>query len=238
MITYENLRLFAYVNDRICKKPVRGIVLSFFGLGCMEMYEEETEEGKFYAENGILFAVPYNNPWAWMNRQTVRFTDEIVNVLFQKYALKNNTPVISTGGSMGGQSALVYAAYAERTPAACVVNCPVCDLVYSYGERKDVPRTLYSAFYNEEGELEEILSKASPLHLAESMPAIVYRIFHCDRDEAVNISRHSACFVSKMKDIGRDIIFETVHGRGHCDLTPEAYQSYRNYILQAVADNE
>ena len=56
-----------------------------------------------------------------------------------------NIPVVSTGGSMGGQSALVYCAYSKRTPVACVANCPVCDTVFHFTERPDLPRTLYSA---------------------------------------------------------------------------------------------
>ena len=47
-ITYENLRYFAYSNDHICKKPVRGIVMDFWGLGSTGMYHEDTETGKFY----------------------------------------------------------------------------------------------------------------------------------------------------------------------------------------------
>lgn len=42
IISYEKLRLFAYVNDQICVKPIRGIVLNFFGLGCAAMYNEDT----------------------------------------------------------------------------------------------------------------------------------------------------------------------------------------------------
>lgn len=30
IINYENLRSFAYVNDTICQKPVKGIAISFF----------------------------------------------------------------------------------------------------------------------------------------------------------------------------------------------------------------
>ena len=31
IITAENFRNFAYANDNICVKPIRGIVLEFFG---------------------------------------------------------------------------------------------------------------------------------------------------------------------------------------------------------------
>lgn len=46
LITFQNLREYAYVNDEICVKPVKGIVLSFFGLGCTQMIQEPGEEAK------------------------------------------------------------------------------------------------------------------------------------------------------------------------------------------------
>ena len=234
IINYENLRNFAYVNDKIVSGEIEGIVLDFFGLGCQAMYHEETEFGKYLAENNILLVVPYNNPWAWMNKQAVSYTDEILDVLFERYSLKENTPIVSSGGSMGGQSALVYTRYAKRTPVACITNCPVCDLVFHFTERVDLPRTLYSAFYNEDCTLEEALMSVSPYHLAGEMPNIEYHLFHCDRDGAVNIDKHSRVFVEKMKKQGRDIEFTVVEDRDHCDLTPEATENYRALCRDAI----
>ena len=62
IITLENLRSFAYCNNEICKKPIKGIAVSFFGLGGAAMFSEETEEGIRLAENGILYVIPYQNP--------------------------------------------------------------------------------------------------------------------------------------------------------------------------------
>ena len=58
LMTRENLARFAYVNDGICQKPIRGIVLSFFGLNGNAMYKEDTDEGRLYAQKGILYVVP------------------------------------------------------------------------------------------------------------------------------------------------------------------------------------
>ena len=233
-ITYDNLRNFAYTNDKICKKPIRGIVLSFFGLNSSTMYEEDTPEGIFYAERGILFVVPYNNPWAWMNRQAVAYTDSVIDILLAQYRLPDFLPIVSTGGSMGGLSALVYTRYAKRTPIACVANCPVCDLVFHYGERPDLPRTLYSAFYQYDGDMEQALKTASPLHLVPKMPKVSYHIFHCDQDKAVNIKEHSEKFVAAMKDLGHTITFDIVKDRGHCDLPEDRKQQFLQYGVDAV----
>ena len=231
IITCENLHSFAYVNDGICTRPIRGIVLSFLGLGVPGMFSEDPSDGRYFADRGILYVVPYNNPWAWMNRQAVGYTDEILDVLFQHYDLPADLPIVSTGGSMGGLSALVYTKYARRMPVACVANCPVCDLPYHFTERPDLPRTLYSAFWNYGGTMDEALRATSPLHLADRMPDVEYTLFHCDADKSVNKEMHSDRFVAAMRGNHR-ITYIEIPGRGHCDLPPEEKERY----LAAAAD--
>ncbi len=198
------------------------------------MYDSDIIEGEFYAEKGILYVVPYNNPWAWMNKQAVSYTDEILDVLFEKYHLSENTPIVSTGGSMGGQSSLVYTAYAKRTPVACVANCPVCDVVYHFTERPDLPRTLYSALFHEPGTLEEALKSISPLHLIDKMPKIKYHIFHCNQDSAVNIDAHSRKFVAELDKKGYDVSFYVIDGREHCDLTLDMKRKFAENVINAI----
>lgn len=233
LIRYENLRSFAYSNDRICER-IKGIVISFFGLSNETMYNSDTPEGIFFASHGILYVVPYNNPWAWMNRQAVDYTDEIIDTLAAKYSLPDNIPVVSTGASMGGMSSLVYAKYAKRTPVACVSNCPVCNMVYHFGERPDLPRTILSAYWNYEGKIEDVLKTVSPIHLAPEMPRIPYHIFHCTEDDAVNLHRHSEMFVSLMRDLGHSVTFDIVEGRRHCDLTDEMRAKYNMFSVEEI----
>ncbi|MBQ8571752.1 MAG: prolyl oligopeptidase family serine peptidase [Kiritimatiellae bacterium] len=234
LITYENLRNFAYSNDHICEGQIKGIVLDFFGLGGQHMYSEDTYTAQQYAKHNILFVVPYNNPWAWMNKQAVAYTDEILDVLFEKYNLPEGTPVVSTGGSMGGQSALVYTRYSKRTPVACVANCPVCDMVFHFTEREDLPRTIYSAYFNEDCTMNEALEKHSPLHLASQMPKIKYLIFHCDDDRAVNIDSHSRRFVEAMMALSHDISFVVVPDKGHCNIGDENYKKFMDFCINTI----
>ena len=233
-MNYENLRSFCYVNDHLCKKPIKGIVISFFGLGQMAMYQNDFTQGEFYAEKGILYVVPYHNPWAWMNHQAVAYTDEIIDVLMEKYHLNKTIPIVSTGGSMGGQSALVYTAKAKYTPVACVANCPVCDVVYHYTEREDLPRTLYSSLFHESGTMEDALKSISPLHLIDKMPKVKYHIFHCEKDMDVNMDAHSKKFVSELCKRRYDFTFDVVEGRGHCDLTLEMQRKFAEDIINAI----
>jgi dipeptidyl aminopeptidase/acylaminoacyl peptidase len=193
----------------------------------------DQSDAKEYARDGVLFINPYTNPWCWMNKAAVDYTDEILDVLFEKYNLPKDTKIVSTGGSMGGLSALVYTRYAKRTPVACVTNCPVCDLVYHFTEREDLPRTIYSAFAEFDGTFDEALRAHSPLHLANTMPKIPYTVFHCEDDGAVNLEKHSKKFYDAMKT-DHEIELVTIPLRGHCDLSPKAQADYREAIMRAI----
>lgn len=234
MITMEHLAGFAYVNTAVCQAPVRGIVVSFFGLGNTKMFHAETGAGAYYGERGILYVHPYNNPWNWMNPQSVAMTDEILDVLIDHYNLPESIPVVATGGSMGGLCALVYTHYAKRTPVACIANCPVCDLPYHLTERPDLPRTLYSAFWHEEGTIEQVLERFSPLHLAPHMPAAAYHIFHCAADQAVNKEKHSDRFVAAMKKAGRHVQYYEIPHCGHCDLPDDKKALLSQCAIDAI----
>ena len=95
IITYETLRNFAYSNDALCHTPIRGIVLTFNGLGFSTMvWDDESPIDQEYASQGIIHVIPYYNPWCWMNRQAVDYVDEIVDVLFGRYALEDYDTVV------------------------------------------------------------------------------------------------------------------------------------------------
>ena len=231
-IPYEDLRMYAYSNDRLLKGAVRGVVVEFTGLNGTSMRNEDTDFGLFMAKHGILYLFPYINPWAWMNRAAVKLTDAVIETLYTHYSLDDSVPLVSIGGSMGGQCALVYCRYAARTPAACAANCPVCDLPYHYTERKDLPRTLLSAFGEYDLTLEDAMRTASPLHLADEMPDIDYFIAHCEEDRAVSKAMHSDRLVKALSG-KRRVTYLPVPGRGHCDLTEEARAQYNAFILSA-----
>jgi pimeloyl-ACP methyl ester carboxylesterase len=233
IITYDNLRSFAYSNDRLIQGPIRGIVVHFCGLGNMVRHDIDPGDAREYAAQNILFVIPYNNPWCWMNSQAVRYTDEIIQVLCDHYSLGSDVKIVSVGQSMGGLSCLVYSRYARITPVACVADCPVCDLSYHFTEREDLPRTLYSAFGSYDGTLDEALRSASPLHLVPEMPRISYTIFHSQEDRLVNIHGHSEAFAAAMEENHHQIQLIRVPHRDHCDLSAAAQVEYRRIILSA-----
>ncbi len=231
MINTNNLSLFAYTNEDLCDQPWKAVLLDFHGLGFHDMIYEHTEAARYYARHNVLYVFPYYGPWSWMNQSAVRLVDAILDTIFKKYSLDENVPIISSGGSMGGLSALIYARYAARTPRACAANCPVCDLPYHFTERRDLPRTLYHAFSGYDMPFERALETASPFHQVMNMPRIPYFIAHCTEDQAVAIHRHSDVFVTAMREIDHTIEYLTIAERAHCDLSEMGWMRFRNFIL-------
>ncbi|MBP5273853.1 MAG: prolyl oligopeptidase family serine peptidase [Abditibacteriota bacterium] len=218
VITIENIDRFAFTNTSIVKKPVKGVALSFHGLGYTGEITEQNDFTRRLAELGVAFVFPYYGPWSWMNRSGVEYTDALVEAVFRGFSLPDDAPVVSAGGSMGGLSALVYPVYARRVPVAVAADSPVCDLVYHFTERDDLPRTLLAAFADYDCSFEEALRSASPIHLVDRLPDIKYYIVHGDKDVLVDKKMHSDRLVGKMKSAGLNVEYVEVPGMEHCAM--------------------
>ena len=55
IITYENLRKFAYSNDHLIKGDIKGIVIEFYGLGGMTMHQNDLGDGITINSTNIEF---------------------------------------------------------------------------------------------------------------------------------------------------------------------------------------
>lgn len=232
IINYDNLRQFAYSNDKLIKGEINGIVLNFSGCSVYTMYDTDTHLGEFYAKHGVIFIIPYYNPWSWMNEPAVNLIDEILDVIFEKYKL-TNVPIASTGGSMGGQGAIIYMARAKRTPEICIANCPNCDLVFGFKNNHNHARTLYSAFHYEDGDILDVIKKYSPMHIVDQLPKNVeYHLFHGDNDEALNYTAHSKRLYEKMKEKGFNVTFTLCKGRNHAKVLIDSDIPAKEYILK------
>lgn len=234
-ITKDTLESYAFTNHKHIKGEVKAIVLDFHGLGSCGLRHECNELELRLANEGILSVFPYYGPWSWMNPQAVRFVDKVLECACERHGLDiQKTTVISTGGSMGGHSALIYSRYARYTPKACVTNCPVCDFAFHATEREDLPRTVYLAFEGCGMSLQDAILIHSAYHIAEQMPDIPYYVVHGSCDSAVNKEIHSDRFVKKMRECGKEITYIEVEGMEHCylDPFPEVKEQYYSKIVE------
>ncbi len=150
-----------------------------------------------------------------MNRQARRFVDELVEDVLREFSLSAKMPIISTGGSMGGQGTLIYTRYSRCRIVACHALCPVCDATYHFNERPDLPATFRYAYRGYPEDWQAVLHEHSPLHQAGSMPRIPYQVIHGDADKAVSKPHHSDPFVARMKACGHNVEYIEVPGMGH-----------------------
>ena len=214
------LKQVAWIGDAWVKGPVRGVVLSFHGLGFGGLKNEPSTVELGWAKAGGLVVFPYYGPWSWMNRTARGFVDEVVDAVYERYGLKDGTPLISTGGSMGGLSSLLYTRYARRRIDACLALFPVCDLEAHFSERPDLPPTILHAFRGFPEDRATLFAENSPIVQVGGMPDIPYLVIHGDKDDAVSKTKHSDPFVAAMRRVGRNVDYMEVPGMTHGGCVP------------------
>jgi dipeptidyl aminopeptidase/acylaminoacyl peptidase len=209
------LKQMAWVGDQKVKAPITGVILNFHGLGGGAEKTAPTTEEISWMQQGALPVFPYYGPWSWLNRQSRAYVDEIVEMVYAEYKLPASTPLINIGGSMGGGSSLLYTRYAKRPVAACLANCPVCDMMFHLNERPDLPRTIRQAFFGYEGGLDAALVEQSALQQVEKMPDIPYLIIHGGQDKAVSKAHHSDPMVARMRQRHMNVEYLELPEMGH-----------------------
>jgi len=233
----REIKQLSWLSEEWLSGPIRGVVTSFAGLGYAEMkYLPTTEElGWARAEGLVVF--PYYGPWCWMNRNARAFVDDLVDSIYKEYGLSDDVPLISTGGSMGGLSSLLFARYSRRPVKACLAVCPVCDPRASFNERPDVPRTILYAFRGYPEDLDSIFREHSPLEQVGDMPDIPYLLIHGFEDVAVAKRLHSDLMVAAMRARGMEVEYLEVPGMGHGGPMPvevmERQVDFVNSFLEA-----
>ena len=233
-IQAETLQWFANTNGEFCNSPI-GIALEFHGMGHnppVAPPEPMNGLGLKCTEKNILYIAPYYGPWNWMNNTGVITTNEIVAAAQDRFSLLSSIPIVAVGGSMGGLSALTYTRYSPYNIVACATNCPVCDAVYSCGERPDVPRTLYNAFLHYSCSFFDAVRSVSPLHQITNLPQIPYYFVHGEADVDVALEPHSGKMVRALRERGHKVIFESVPDMAHCALEGEPLQRFYSFILE------
>ncbi len=201
-------------NEQFLGGKVRAVMVKFHGLG--GGYRDRAYGDEIaLAEKGVLVIAPYYGPWSWMNRQARSFVDRLLAEVYREFGFDDSIPLISSGDSMGGCSALLYCRYGARKPICCDALYPVCDAVVHFNERPDLPASFRHAFLGYPEPLDELLREHSPLHQIAHMPDIPYLLIHGDADLMVNKELHSDRMVEELRRLGRDVEYVEVPRMGH-----------------------
>ncbi len=232
-INIENIRQFAYTNHHLIKGEIRGIIFEFAGLYTQNYFTDTDPDGAVrFAKKGLLYVIPYYDPWAWMNKRCVAFCKLIYRVIAEGWGLQD-APFAVSGASMGGMGAMIFAIESEITPIACITNCPVCDLNCHYFEHDDMPRTIYQASYEEGTDLQEGIAWSSPFARVDELPKIKYTLVQCMDDDDVHPCNHSEKMVPALEERGHDITYIKVPEGGHCGLNEYYLDIYYTKIEEA-----
>jgi len=212
------MRQVAWLGDKFVEGKITGVIINFHGLGGGIKNGPGFEEQEWLASGGLV-VWPYYGPWSWMNPSARAFVDKLITAVYGHFEIEKEIPLIITGGSMGGQGALIYTRYSPHKIAACFANYPVTDMQYHFTERLDLPPTMRYAFRNEPNILTALIEH-SPVEQVASMPDIPYLVIHGDKDLAVNKQKHSDRFCAEMRRAGKKIEYLEVPGMGHATDIP------------------
>jgi len=240
VINEDNYLLFCNTNETLLEgKPV-GIVLEFPGLGggsCLGGYGEPSEYTQAHypqvtAGAGYVHAYMMPGPWSWMNPGAVRMSDLVVDAIRSKYGLSEDSPLIVSGGSMGGLGALVYSARSRHRVDACAAACPSFDIDAIASIRPDFVRTYVSAIAALDMPLQDAIEQISPDHMIREMPDIPYLIV-CDCADELFPAADMDKYVEDLRAAGLKVEYIRLEGKRHGEFTPEAFARLEEFVINA-----
>ena len=184
-------------------------------------------------ENGILLAYMFTGPWSWMNKGAVKITDAVVDAIKDKYSLNENTPLVLSGGSMGGLGAIIYSIESNHEITACAAACPCVDILDRFNAAIDFPRTFIRAIAEYDMPAEDALKTLSPVHRIEDMKKIPYFITNCCEDE-VFPEEQLDNFISMLQEKGHKLEYHKMQGKKHGEFTPEIKEKFKDFLINSI----
>ena len=231
-INKDNIFDYAFINADALVYPIKAVCVDFHGYTDATMISKSEGKAKLFGENGIAWVFPYYSVWAWMSKASQEFNEQVLDAVYEKLQIPDTTPLIITGGSMGGLTALCYQLYGKRKAVACAANCPVTDMGVFFRDFDHVRRAILSAHILDERPLETVLKEYSPVKLADKLPAIPYLLIYGEKDPIIT-DRFMPQFVEAMQAAGHNVTHILQKDMDHCDLEghKEALDAWCDYII-------
>ncbi len=239
-INSDTIHYYANTNEKLLKAPVCGIIIELPGLGgssCLGGFvgkqDYETERTTAFAEKGIVMAYMRPGPWSWGTRGVVRMTDAVVAAIMKKYDLPADTPIVVSGGSMGGLGALIYAAYTAYTLKGVVAACPCTDIFDLFNRHPDFPATIVSAVSSYDMPIEQAMETINPFNQLDRMPALPY--FICsDGDDSVCSADLCDKYVEALRTSGHTVTYYRQSGLDHGGFDPEVVEKLYAFMMNII----
>ncbi len=232
-ITKDNLENYAFVNLDTLTYPVRAVCVCFHGFTDDTVFEKSPRQAKELGEKGIAWVFPYFSVWAWYSDNSRKFNEQVLDAVYDKLALSDDIPLISSGGSMGGMTAFMYCIDGKRKPSACAMNCPVTDTRAHFENNFYIRRAIMDAHIDKEEAMPEFLKGISPIYRIADFPDIPVFALFGGRDTCIT-EKEYAPFIEKMKVKNiKAVISENME---HCDTdnNEKGFRAMTDFIINAV----
>ncbi|MCR5695247.1 MAG: hypothetical protein K6G89_09840 [Clostridia bacterium] len=237
-VNENNYYFYCNTNEHLLQGKPAGIAVEFPGLGggsCLGGTPGMVPYGGDYAEElaskGILLAYIFTGPWSWMNDGAVRFADCVVNALRIRFGLEKGSPLVSTGGSMGGLGSLIFAAKSGLGVTACAAVCPCVDPNASVFCDNTVPRSFVSTFCAFDMPLREAIETVSPIAYAGGMPSIPYLILADEKDELFPLEQIRS-YSDMLLSYGNKVSFMVMENCGHGGFTEKGRRALTDFVIE------
>jgi len=236
-INADNLLDYAFVNEDALVYPLRGICICFHGYTDATMYESSNDFARALGERGIAWVFPYYSVWGWMSNNSQAFNEQVIDAAYERLGADESLPLIVSGGSMGGLTALNYLIYGKRRAKGCALNCPVTDLNKIFSDRRDFRRAILSAHIEKDEPLDDVMERYSPICFARDLPHIPYFLAFGGSD-VYFCNTQMPPIIEQLKRCQLQYTLLTVPEMKHCDLDshPKAQAAYREFIISLIED--
>lgn len=235
-ITSDNLFDYAFLNEDSLQKPVKGVCIYFHGYTDGTRYKESPILGQKLGEQGIAWVFSYHSVWAWMSETSQQYCEQVLDAVYERLGIDESVPLVVTGGSMGGMTALNYLIHGKRKAIACAANCPVLSVKGYFEKSSETRAAILSAHIEKEGELMEILADLSPIYFTEKLPKIPYFFVFGKKDPTPAINEH----IEELKEkLSKNAIHYKVEFREemeHCNMKdfPDTIGRFIDFISDVV----
>lgn len=234
-ITAENLYDYAFLNEDTLVRPLRGICVCFHGYTDATTYGSSPEIARTLGAAGVAWVFPYYSVWAWMSRTSQVYNEQVLDAVYERLGADESTPLILSGGSMGGLTALNYAVYGKRRAVGCALNCPVTDFNRVFEDMPDVRRAILSAHVDADAPIDEVMRHYSPVQLVNRFPRVPYYFLFGECD-AYFTDIHRPALTVRLDEAGVDYTLRIQPGMGHCTMEqhPDAMAAFVGFIVSLV----
>lgn len=234
-ITSDNLYDYAFLNEDTLQKPVKGVCIYFHGFTDGTRYNESPFQAAELGANGIAWVFPYHSVWAWMSPTSQMFCEQVIDAVYEKLGIDDSVPLVVTGGSMGGMTALNYLLHGKRKAIACAANCPVLSVIGYFKQAKEARAAILSAHIEKDGNLEEILTDLSPAYFVEKLPKIPYFFVFGKNDPSPAINELIGELKEKLDKNAVNYKIEIREEMAHCNMNdfPDTRDRFVKFILKA-----